>query len=59
VRRTQHSMYQHAWTHPGAGLELVASPFVVFERDEVSSVVGSLLHREASETATAGAKRPT
>jgi hypothetical protein len=29
----------------------------VFERDEVSSVVGSLLLDEASETATAGAKR--
>jgi len=37
----------------------VASPFVVFERDEVSSVAGSLLLLEASETATAGAKRPT
>jgi hypothetical protein len=32
---------------------------VVFERDEVSSVVGSLLLDEASESATAGAKRPT
>jgi hypothetical protein len=31
---------------------------VVFERDEVSSVAGSLLRDEASETATAGAKRP-
>jgi hypothetical protein len=31
---------------------------VVFERDEVSSVVGSLLLFEASEAATAGAKRP-
>jgi hypothetical protein len=31
----------------------VASPFVVFERDEVSSVVGSLLLFEASEAATA------
>jgi hypothetical protein len=31
---------------------------VVFERDEVSSVVGSLPLREASGTATAGAKRP-
>jgi hypothetical protein len=32
---------------------------VVFERDEVSSVAGSPLFDEASETATAGAKRPT
>jgi hypothetical protein len=32
----------------------VASPFVVFERDEVSSVAGSLLPGEASETVTAG-----
>jgi hypothetical protein len=32
----------------------VASPLVVFERVEVSSVVGSLLLDEASETATAG-----
>jgi hypothetical protein len=37
----------------------VASPLVVFERGEVSSVAGSLLLGEASETATAGAKRPT
>jgi hypothetical protein len=37
----------------------VASPFVVFERDEVSSVAGSLLLLEASVAATAGAKRPT
>ena len=36
----------------------VASPFVVFERDEVSTVAGSLLLGEASEAATAGAKRP-
>ena len=32
----------------------VASPLVVFERVEVSSVVGSLLLGEASETAAAG-----
>jgi hypothetical protein len=31
---------------------------VVFERDEVSTVAGSLLLDAASETATAGAKRP-
>jgi hypothetical protein len=31
---------------------------VVFERDEVSSGVGSLPFDEVSETATAGAKRP-
>jgi hypothetical protein len=31
---------------------------VVFERDEVSSVAGSLPFDEASEAATAGAKRP-
>jgi hypothetical protein len=31
---------------------------VVFERDEVSTVAGSLLLSEASGTATAGAKRP-
>jgi hypothetical protein len=37
----------------------VASPFVVFERDGVSSVAGSPPFDEASETATAGAKRPT
>ncbi len=37
----------------------VASPFVVFERDEVSFVAGSLPFDEASEAATAGAKRPT
>jgi hypothetical protein len=37
----------------------VASPFVVFERDEVSSVAGSPPFDEASGTATAGAKRPT
>jgi hypothetical protein len=36
----------------------VASPFVVFERDEVSSVAGSPPFDEASGTATAGAKRP-
>jgi hypothetical protein len=35
-------------------VELVASLFVVFERDEVSSVVGSALLDEAGETATAG-----
>ena len=38
---------------------LVASPFVVFERDEVSSVAGSLLLDAAGGTATAGARRPT
>ena len=32
----------------------VASPFVVFERDEVSSVAGSLPVRVAGEAATAG-----
>jgi hypothetical protein len=32
---------------------------VVFERDEVSTVAGSLLLLEASVAATAGAKRPT
>jgi len=37
---------------------VVASPFVVFERDEVSSVAGSPRFDEASGTATAGAKRP-
>jgi hypothetical protein len=31
---------------------------VVFDRDEVSSVAGSLRFDEASEQATAGAKRP-
>jgi hypothetical protein len=31
---------------------------VVFERDEVGSVAGSLPFGEASEAATAGAKRP-
>ena len=36
-------------------LRSVASPFVVFERDEVSSVVGSLPVRVASEAGTAGA----
>jgi hypothetical protein len=36
----------------------VASPFVVFERREVSSVAGSLLLDEASETATAGPQGP-
>jgi hypothetical protein len=36
----------------------VASPFVVFGRDEVSSVAGSLLLGEASETATAGLQGP-
>jgi len=36
----------------------VASPFVVFERDEVSSVAGSPPFDGASGTATAGAKRP-
>jgi hypothetical protein len=40
-------------------LVAVASPFVVFERDEVSSVAGSPPFDEASGTATAGAKRPT
>src|SRR5438093_29648 len=41
------------------GLSLkVASPLVVFERGEVSSVVGSLLLGEASETATAGPRGP-
>lgn len=39
-------------------LGVVASPFVVFERDEVSSVAGSPPFTEASGTATAGAKRP-
>jgi hypothetical protein len=37
----------------------VASPVVVFERDEVSFVAGSLPLGKASGTATAGAKRPT
>jgi hypothetical protein len=36
----------------------VASPFVVFERDEVSSVAGSLLLSEASEAAPAGPQGP-
>jgi hypothetical protein len=36
----------------------VASPLVVFERDEVSSVAGSLLLGEASGTATAGPQGP-
>jgi hypothetical protein len=36
----------------------VASPFVVFERGEVSSVAGSLLLGEASETVTAGPQGP-
>jgi hypothetical protein len=36
----------------------VASPFVVFERDEVSSVAGSPPLSEASETATAGPAGP-
>jgi hypothetical protein len=36
-----------------------ASPFVVFDRDEVNSVAGSPPFDEASETAAAGAKRPT
>jgi hypothetical protein len=36
----------------------VASPFVVFERDGVSSVAGSPPFSEAGGTATAGAKRP-
>jgi hypothetical protein len=36
----------------------VASPLVVFERDEVSSVAGSLLLYEASETVTAGPQGP-
>jgi len=36
----------------------VASPHVVFERDEVSSVAGSLLFGEASEAATAGPQGP-
>jgi hypothetical protein len=36
----------------------VASPLVVFERDEVSSVAGSLLPVEASETAAAGLQGP-
>ena len=36
----------------------VASPFVVFERDEVSSVAGSPPLREAGETATAGPQGP-
>ena len=36
----------------------VASPLVVFERDEVSFVAGSLLLGEASETATAGPQGP-
>ena len=41
-----------------AHLAVRGLPFVVFERDEVSSVAGSLLLDEASETATAGARRP-
>ena len=36
----------------------VASPLVVFERIEVSSVAGSLLFGEASEMATAGPQGP-
>ena len=39
-------------------IQRVASPCVVFERDEVSSVAGSLPFVEASGTAMAGAKRP-
>jgi hypothetical protein len=35
-------------------LQRVASPLVVFERDEVGFVAGSLLLGEASGTATAG-----
>ena len=37
----------------------VASPFVVYERSDVSSVAGSLLLLEASETATAGPQGPS
>ena len=37
----------------------VASPFVVFERDEMSSVAGWAPFDEASETATAGPRCPT
>ena len=36
----------------------VASPLVVFERDEVSSVAGSLLFGRAGGTATAGRQGP-
>jgi hypothetical protein len=37
---------------------LVASPLVVFERGEVSSVAGSLLLGRAGGTATAGPQGP-
>jgi hypothetical protein len=39
-------------------LKKVASTLVVYERPGLSSVAGSLLLDEASETATTGAQRP-
>jgi hypothetical protein len=43
----------------GQGVRLlVASPSVVFDRDEVSSVAGSPPFHEASGTATAGPQGP-
>lgn len=39
-------------------LPRVASPFVVFERDEVSSIASSPPFDEAGWAATAGAKQP-
>ena len=46
---------------PGAPIRwqlTVASPLVVFERDEVCSVAGSLLLDRAGGTATAGPQAP-
>lgn len=52
-------MRQLLWAErPKPASAIVASPFVVFERDEVSSVAGLPPFNEASEQATAGAKRP-
>ncbi|MGH3031632.1 MAG: methyltransferase domain-containing protein [Gaiellaceae bacterium] len=48
---------RNAYYNP-AGTVSVASPFVVFERDEVSSVAGSPPLIEASESATAGPEGP-
>jgi hypothetical protein len=50
---------QPAFFHLPRGVQKVASPLVVFECGEVSSVAGSPPVDEASEAATAGAQRPT
>jgi hypothetical protein len=52
-----HRLHPVFFCHAGLPA-LVASPLVVFERDEVSSVAGSLLLYEASETVTAGPQGP-